>query len=98
MSYLIVSYIKLCSYLFINLNHYIVGVFLSAVSQMKPAIGSLKRKSESDMTGEMTSDTAAQNCPSIPDSAPPLSPAPSLDTGESGQLEQLQKIHQIKNL
>ncbi|MCJ8728077.1 hypothetical protein PDJAM_G00000120 [Pangasius djambal] len=49
-------------------------------TQMKPAIGSLKRKSESDMTGEMTSETAAQNCPSVPDSAPPLSPAPSLDT------------------
>ncbi|XP_017332383.1 polyhomeotic-like protein 1 isoform X1 [Ictalurus punctatus] len=48
--------------------------------QMKPAIGSLKRKSESDMAGEMTSETAAQNCQSVPDSAPPLSPAPSLDT------------------
>lgn len=49
--------------------------------QVKPAI-SLKRKSESDVAGEMTSETAAQNCPSVPDSAPPLSPAPSLDTGE----------------
>lgn len=73
---------------FIKLNHYIVilFVFFYAVPQMKPAITSLKRKSESDVAGEMTSETAAQNCPSIPDSAPALSPAPSLDTGESGQL------------
>ncbi|KAF5891736.1 polyhomeotic-like protein 1, partial [Clarias magur] len=52
----------------------------TATTQVKPAIGSLKRKSESDVAGEMTSETAAQNCPSVPDSAPPLSPAPSSDT------------------
>ncbi|KAK3551362.1 hypothetical protein QTP70_016447 [Hemibagrus guttatus] len=52
----------------------------TGTSQGKPAISSLKRKSESDVAGEMTSETAAQNCPSVPDSAPPLSPAPSLDT------------------
>ncbi|XP_060726936.1 polyhomeotic-like protein 1 isoform X1 [Tachysurus vachellii] len=52
----------------------------TGTTQMKPAISSLKRKSESDVAGEMTSETTAQNCPSIPDSAPPLSPAPSLDT------------------
>ncbi|XP_062848647.1 polyhomeotic-like protein 1 [Trichomycterus rosablanca] len=49
-------------------------------TQMKPAIGSLKRKSESDMTGEMTSEVSPQSCPSAPDSAPPLSPAPSMET------------------
>uniref|UniRef100_A0A4W4HR61 Polyhomeotic homolog 1 n=1 Tax=Electrophorus electricus TaxID=8005 RepID=A0A4W4HR61_ELEEL len=46
----------------------------------KPVVGSLKRKSESDVTNEMTAEPSAHCCPSIPDSAPPLSPAPSLDT------------------
>ncbi|KAF7708393.1 hypothetical protein HF521_017450 [Silurus meridionalis] len=56
------------------------GLEQTGSAQMKPAIGSLKRKSESDVAGEMTSETTAQNCQPIPDSAPPLSPAPSLDT------------------
>ncbi|KAL7887112.1 hypothetical protein AOLI_G00048330 [Acnodon oligacanthus] len=52
----------------------------SGTSQTKPVIGSLKRKSESDVTNEMSVDASAHCCPSITDSAPPLSPAPSLDT------------------
>uniref|UniRef100_A0A3B4DSS0 SAM domain-containing protein n=1 Tax=Pygocentrus nattereri TaxID=42514 RepID=A0A3B4DSS0_PYGNA len=52
----------------------------SGTSQTKPVTGSLKRKSESDVTNEMSVDASAHCCPSITDSAPPLSPAPSLDT------------------
>ncbi|KAI4896899.1 hypothetical protein NFI96_031608, partial [Prochilodus magdalenae] len=52
----------------------------SGTAQTKPVIGSLKRKSESDVTNEMSAEASAHCCPSITDSAPPLSPAPSLDT------------------
>uniref|UniRef100_A0AAY4AUP3 Polyhomeotic-like protein 1 n=1 Tax=Denticeps clupeoides TaxID=299321 RepID=A0AAY4AUP3_9TELE len=41
---------------------------------------SLKRKSESDCTNEGLSESASHSCPSARDSAPPLSPAPSLDS------------------
>uniref|UniRef100_W5KSD6 Polyhomeotic homolog 1 n=1 Tax=Astyanax mexicanus TaxID=7994 RepID=W5KSD6_ASTMX len=57
------------------------SVFEQSVSaQTKPVIGSLKRKSESDVTNEMSTEASAHCCPSITDSAPPLSPAPCLDT------------------
>ncbi|XP_072536011.1 polyhomeotic-like protein 1 [Salminus brasiliensis] len=52
----------------------------SSTAQTKPVIGSLKRKSESDVTNEMSAEASAHCCPSITDTAPPLSPAPSLDT------------------
>ncbi|XP_056618044.1 polyhomeotic-like protein 1 [Triplophysa dalaica] len=51
----------------------------SGPTQTKPLVGPLKRKSESDATHEMTAETinASQ---ALLDSAPSLSPAPSLDT------------------
>ncbi|XP_030640458.1 polyhomeotic-like protein 1 [Chanos chanos] len=57
------------------------SVFMqSGPTQTKPVIGSLKRKSESDGTNEMSAEAASHCCPSMQDSAPPLSPAPSMDT------------------
>ncbi|XP_066539204.1 polyhomeotic-like protein 1 [Hoplias malabaricus] len=52
----------------------------SGTAQIKPVIGSLKRKSESDVTNEMSTEASVHCCPSVSDTAPPLSPAPSLDT------------------
>ncbi|XP_076826674.1 polyhomeotic-like protein 1 [Brachyhypopomus gauderio] len=52
----------------------------SSSTQTKPVVSSLKRKSESDVTNEMSAEPSAHCCLSLPDSAPPLSPAPSLDT------------------
>eukprot|EP00063_Salmo_salar_P082445 XP_014057280.1 PREDICTED: polyhomeotic-like protein 1 isoform X2 [Salmo salar] len=46
----------------------------------KPAIGSLKRKSETDATNEMAVEPSQLCCPPMRDSAPPLSPAPTLDS------------------
>ncbi|CDQ82728.1 unnamed protein product [Oncorhynchus mykiss] len=46
----------------------------------KPAIGSLKRKSETDATNEMAVELSQLCCPPMRDSAPPLSPAPTLDS------------------
>nr|XP_046159006.1 polyhomeotic-like protein 1 [Oncorhynchus gorbuscha] len=46
----------------------------------KPAIGSLKRKSETDATNEMAVEPSQLFCPPMRDSAPPLSPAPTLDS------------------
>ncbi|XP_029535018.2 polyhomeotic-like protein 1 isoform X2 [Oncorhynchus nerka] len=46
----------------------------------KPAIGSLKRKSETDATNEMAVEPSQPFCPPMRDSAPPLSPAPTLDS------------------
>lgn len=51
----------------------------SAQAQIKPAIGPIKRKSESDLTHEISNEPISGS-PSMQDSAPPLSPAPSLDT------------------
>ncbi|KAM9405170.1 polyhomeotic-like protein 1 isoform 1-T1 [Salvelinus alpinus] len=45
----------------------------------KPAIGSLKRKSETDATNEMAVELSQLCCPPMRDSAP-LSPAPTLDS------------------
>ncbi|XP_056114448.1 polyhomeotic-like protein 1 [Rhinichthys klamathensis goyatoka] len=47
--------------------------------QTKPVIGPLKRKSESDLPNEMSTETINASL-LMQDSAPPLSPAPSLDT------------------
>uniref|UniRef100_A0A673MBP8 Polyhomeotic-like protein 1 n=1 Tax=Sinocyclocheilus rhinocerous TaxID=307959 RepID=A0A673MBP8_9TELE len=56
------------------------SVFIqSGPAQTKPGIGPLKRKSESDLPHEMSAE-AVNASPSMQDSAPPLSPAPSLDT------------------
>uniref|UniRef100_A0A8C1VGI8 Polyhomeotic homolog 1 n=1 Tax=Cyprinus carpio TaxID=7962 RepID=A0A8C1VGI8_CYPCA len=56
------------------------SVFIqSGPAQTKPGIASLKRKSESDLPHEMSAE-AVNASPSMQDSAPPLSPAPSLDT------------------
>ncbi|KAF4103048.1 polyhomeotic-like protein 1 [Onychostoma macrolepis] len=56
------------------------SVFIqSGPAQTKPGIGPLKRKSESDLSHEMSAE-AINASPSMQDSAPPLSPAPSLDT------------------
>uniref|UniRef100_A0A671RGI7 Polyhomeotic-like protein 1 n=1 Tax=Sinocyclocheilus anshuiensis TaxID=1608454 RepID=A0A671RGI7_9TELE len=56
------------------------SVFIqSGPAQTKPWIGPLKRKSESDLPHEMSAE-AVNASPSMQDSAPPLSPAPSLDT------------------
>ncbi|XP_041758693.2 polyhomeotic-like protein 1 [Coregonus clupeaformis] len=46
----------------------------------KPAIGSLKRKSETDATNAMAVEPSQLCCPPMRDSAPPLSPAPTLDS------------------
>ncbi|XP_051576708.1 polyhomeotic-like protein 1 isoform X2 [Myxocyprinus asiaticus] len=54
-------------------------VFIQSETQTKPVIGPLKRKSESDATLEISVETINAS-PSLQDSAPPLSPAPSLDT------------------
>ncbi|XP_052003646.1 polyhomeotic-like protein 1 [Xyrauchen texanus] len=54
-------------------------VFVQSGIQIKPVIGPLKRKSESDATLEISAETINE-IPSLQDSAPPLSPAPSLDT------------------
>uniref|UniRef100_A0A9R1SLQ0 Polyhomeotic homolog 1 n=2 Tax=Cyprinus carpio TaxID=7962 RepID=A0A9R1SLQ0_CYPCA len=51
----------------------------SGPAQTKPGIAPLKRKSESDLPHEMSAE-AVNASPSMQDSAPPLSPAPSLDT------------------
>ncbi|ROJ29261.1 Polyhomeotic-like protein 1 [Anabarilius grahami] len=51
----------------------------SGQAQTKPVIGPLKRKSESDLPHEMSTETINAS-PLMQDSAPPLSPAPSLDT------------------
>ncbi|XP_059364034.1 polyhomeotic-like protein 1 isoform X2 [Carassius carassius] len=48
-------------------------------AQTKTGIAPLKRKSESDLPHEMSAE-AVNASPSMQDSAPPLSPAPSLDT------------------
>nr|XP_029476394.1 polyhomeotic-like protein 1 [Oncorhynchus nerka] len=45
----------------------------------KPAIGSLKRKSETDATNEMAVEPSQLCCPPMRDSAP-LSPAPTMDS------------------
>uniref|UniRef100_A0A8C7MCN9 Polyhomeotic homolog 1 n=1 Tax=Oncorhynchus kisutch TaxID=8019 RepID=A0A8C7MCN9_ONCKI len=45
----------------------------------KPAIGSLKRKSETDATNEMAVEPSQLSCPPMRDSAP-LSPAPTMDS------------------
>ncbi|XP_059424075.1 polyhomeotic-like protein 1 isoform X2 [Carassius carassius] len=56
------------------------SVFIqSGPALTKPGIGPLKRKSESDLPHEMSAE-AVNASPSMQDSAPPLSPAPSLDT------------------
>uniref|UniRef100_A0A8C2DBB7 Polyhomeotic homolog 1 n=1 Tax=Cyprinus carpio TaxID=7962 RepID=A0A8C2DBB7_CYPCA len=56
------------------------SVFIqSGPAPTKPGIGPLKRKSESDLAHEMSAE-AVNASPSMQDSAPPLSPAPSLDT------------------
>uniref|UniRef100_A0A8C2AVL9 Polyhomeotic homolog 1 n=1 Tax=Cyprinus carpio TaxID=7962 RepID=A0A8C2AVL9_CYPCA len=56
------------------------SVFIqSGLAPTKPGIGPLKRKSESDLAHEMSAE-AVNASPSMQDSAPPLSPAPSLDT------------------
>uniref|UniRef100_A0A8C2E1Z0 Polyhomeotic homolog 1 n=1 Tax=Cyprinus carpio TaxID=7962 RepID=A0A8C2E1Z0_CYPCA len=56
------------------------SVFIqSGPAQTKPGIAPLKRKSESDLPHEMSAE-AVNASPSMQDSAPPLSPAPSLDT------------------
>ncbi|KAJ3598021.1 hypothetical protein NHX12_001535 [Muraenolepis orangiensis] len=53
-----------------------------AVAMTKPAVGSLKRKSDSDATGEMA--TELSDCARLMrDAAPPLSPAPAKDTAPS---------------
>ncbi|XP_041708540.1 polyhomeotic-like protein 1 [Coregonus clupeaformis] len=46
----------------------------------KPAIGSLKRKSETDGTNAMAVEPSQLCCPPMRDSAPPLSPTPTLDS------------------
>ncbi|XP_051721777.1 polyhomeotic-like protein 1 [Ctenopharyngodon idella] len=51
----------------------------SGQAQTKPVIGPLKGKSESDLPHEMSTETINAS-PLMQDSAPPLSPAPSLDT------------------
>ncbi|CAL8290177.1 unnamed protein product [Merluccius merluccius] len=52
-----------------------------ATAMAKPAVGSLKRKSDSDATGEMA--TELPDCALMRDAAPPLSPAPAKDTAPS---------------
>ncbi|KAG7271560.1 hypothetical protein CRUP_027834 [Coryphaenoides rupestris] len=47
----------------------------------KPAVGSLKRKSDSDATGEMTAGLS--DCALLRDAAPPLSPAPGKNAAPS---------------
>ncbi|TRY89490.1 hypothetical protein DNTS_016063 [Danionella cerebrum] len=49
------------------------------VAMTKPASSPLKRKSESDLTNEMLEESINASL-SLQDSAPPLSPAPSMDT------------------
>jgi len=53
-------------------------LFFHAV-KTKPAVGSLKRKSDSDATGEMTAGLS--DCALLRDAAPPLSPAPGKNAG-----------------
>ncbi|XP_073667667.1 polyhomeotic-like protein 1 isoform X2 [Paramisgurnus dabryanus] len=56
------------------------AVFVQSVpTQTKQVIGPLKRKSESDATHDMAAETI-NAIQSLQDSAPPLSPAPLLDT------------------
>ncbi|XP_052434988.1 polyhomeotic-like protein 1 isoform X2 [Carassius gibelio] len=56
------------------------SVFIqSGPAPTKPGIGPLKRKSESDLPHEMSAEAINASL-SMQDSAPPLSPAPSLDT------------------
>nr|QER42961.1 polyhomeotic-like protein 1 [Carassius auratus auratus] len=56
------------------------SVFIqSGPAQTKTGIAPLKRKSESDLPHEMSAE-AVNASPSMQDCAPPLSPAPSLDT------------------
>ncbi|XP_037309240.2 polyhomeotic-like protein 1 isoform X1 [Pungitius pungitius] len=50
----------------------------SAMHQIKPAIGSLKRKSDCDAPNETATDSP--DCAPMKDSAPPLSPAPTKDS------------------
>ncbi|CAL8247362.1 unnamed protein product [Lota lota] len=52
-----------------------------AGTMTKPAVGSLKRKSDSDATGEMA--TELSDCALMREAAPPLSPAPAKDTAPS---------------
>lgn len=49
--------------------------------QIKPAIGSLKRKSDCDAPNETATDSP--DCAPMKDSAPPLSPAPTKNSGMS---------------
>ncbi|XP_056142745.1 polyhomeotic-like protein 1 [Lampris incognitus] len=50
----------------------------SGATMAKPTAGSLKRKSDSDATNEM--GTESSDCAPMRDSAPPLSPAPTKDS------------------
>ncbi|KAM8870049.1 polyhomeotic-like protein 1 isoform 2-T2 [Spinachia spinachia] len=50
----------------------------SAMHQVKPAIGSLKRKSDCDAPNETAADSP--DCTPMKESAPPLSPAPTKDS------------------
>ncbi|XP_062277756.1 polyhomeotic-like protein 1 [Scomber scombrus] len=50
----------------------------SATTMTKPAIGSLKRKSDCDASNEMAAESS--DCTPMKDSAPPLSPAPTKDS------------------
>lgn len=54
--------------------------FLFTCLQTKPLVGSLKRKSESDAPNEMSE--ASDSAP-MKDAAPPLSPAPTKDSGNT---------------
>ncbi|KAM3873163.1 polyhomeotic-like protein 1 [Diretmus argenteus] len=50
----------------------------SAITMTKPAVASLKRKSDSDATNEMAAESS--DCVPMRDAAPPLSPAPTKDS------------------
>lgn len=49
----------------------------NAITMSKPAMGSLKRKSETDANNDMAVEPSLQDCPPVRESAPPLSPAPT---------------------
>uniref|UniRef100_A0A7N6A4P0 Polyhomeotic homolog 1 n=1 Tax=Anabas testudineus TaxID=64144 RepID=A0A7N6A4P0_ANATE len=55
-----------------------VNVAANSSTMTKPAIGSLKRKSDCDAQNEMVTETS--DSASMKDSAPPLSPAPTKDS------------------
>ncbi|XP_023844204.1 polyhomeotic-like protein 1 [Salvelinus sp. IW2-2015] len=80
LSQLLLSPSGLCQARAVTTVCVLIKTCLFLLHQAKPAIGSLKRKSETDATNEMAVELSQLCCPPMRDSAPPLSPAPTLDS------------------